>query len=477
MRTKTTMIGLVLGGIAASIMLVNCNQQPKDDTETKEPPAVDTIQSVNLKTFGSFQFPTDSNTIYTWLNNRDTTSIYNHAWNIWAGLTANSGEVYKGDSLLVYETWLGISEIKDMTQSNTKTSRGKVARTPLAKPNQFVHAAIARARFGGGTDTSAGKGNNFWVTVAYSPAAANYALTNQILKQSVLDSYKRPGAIGAIPAFPSDAITIKPTYYVGKRSDGYIRMPAWPGTPNPPRAFDPANDTWDSYVFVDVNNGQTPGKPLTPVKQDEPRTEASTCNLTDFLYFTVDSTMAAYLNQQQQTQGVVADAGDLAMLVAMHVTSKEISNWTWQTYYWAPNPGTPFAPSSSFAATLQNSYIKGAARHYAVSTAYNMVWPNQPITGGTNKGVTAVIGFNPFLEAGFGPNVFASNPSKLNKNFIYGVQTNCMSCHVFATADTGSAALGYSTDQYVDLNDTGYFNNRVRVDFAWSIQGNIITNK
>ncbi len=156
----------------------------------------------------------------------------------------------------------------------------------------------------------------------------------------------------------------------------------------------------------------------------------------------------------------------------MHVGTKEISNWTWQTYFWSYNQNNPFAPSSKFEANLRPSQIKGAPAHYAVTTAYTMVWPNQPINGGTNEGVKPVISFNPYLEAGFGPNVF-SLPNKMMPSYQYGVQTNCMSCHALATA---SSSIGYTTDQYISMNDT-MFINQVQLDFAWSIQGNINSDK
>lgn len=102
-----------------------------------------------------------------------------------------------------------------------------------------------------------------------------------------------------------------------------------------------------------------------------------------------------------------------------------------------------------------------------------MVWPNQPINGGTNQGVSPVISFNPYLEAGFGPKVF-SVPNDLDSKLQYGVQTNCMTCHALATK---SGNNGYSTDQYISMNDGKFFLGDVQLDFAWSIQGNINTDK
>src|SRR5580658_7643073 len=47
-----------------------------------------------------FHFPEDSNLVYKWINDKrfsngyDSTEIYKHAWGIWAGLTAASGQTY-----------------------------------------------------------------------------------------------------------------------------------------------------------------------------------------------------------------------------------------------------------------------------------------------------------------------------------------------------------------------------------------------
>ncbi|HMU04266.1 MAG TPA: hypothetical protein PJ990_11605, partial [Saprospiraceae bacterium] len=92
-----------------------------------------------------------------------------------------------------------------------------------------------------------------------------------------------------------------------------------------------------------------------------------------------------------------------------------------------------------------------------------------------------VIGFNPYLEAGFGPNVFTGSNSFVVKNGTKimtnaGVRTNCMSCHAYAAYDVYNPSNGtpYSGDAYVDLSDT-IFNGKLKLDFAWSVQGNVET--
>lgn len=421
-----------------------------------------------------FNFPEDTPTIYTWLNNQDTVSIATHAWGIWAGLTSNSNQIYitdslQPDTLLIYETWLGIADIaalcaKDSVQGgcgNTKSTREK-----LDFPNQLTHG------LGTTSATNVDVNPGFFVSVSYSPSAACFATNNLLLNQSTINKYMpSSGSIGSIPAFPNTSITLKPTYYIGKQSDGLIRIPAWQGQPdNLSQVYGPKK--WNSYIYADVTNSQTPGKIATPVGDNITNNPPATAivNLNEFIHYSLDAAAAAQVNTQQGAGSVAA--GDLAILVCMHVATKEISNWTWQTFFWTTDPANPALPSSKWQADLRPiSSLNGAASHYAVATTYAMVWPNQPISGGTNTGVTPIIGYNPYLEAGL-PAPFG-NVNKLKPTYQYGMQTNCMSCHAMATTNTtGNQGLSYTADQYVDMKDP-IFNNLVQLDFLWSIQGNL----
>lgn len=415
-----------------------------------------------------FTFPEDSTKIYGWLKDQDTTSITKHAWGIWAGLTSPSKQVFQGDSLLVFETWFGVDELSIMSSSGDKQGgcdqMKKKKRTSLKVPRQFVHGQLLLNKEAV-IDTSF----SLFETVSYSPPAACFATSNLIFNQSTLDSYKVKDGIGKIPSFPNDAITTKPVYFTGKPTkDGLIQVPVWPGSPNPAKVFPPSN--WNAFVYADIANKQPKNKNLVPVTVPNPtpaQIQAATCNVNDFINFGVDAEMANYLNKHQDKGSKLNFVvGDLVLLVAMHVTSKEISNWTWQSFFWTPNADSPLAPSSKFAASLRPKQLYGAASHYAVTTAYAMVWPNQPISGGTNTGVTPIIAFNPYLEASLSK---FNNTNVLNQNYQYGVQSNCMTCHALATE---SGSLGYSADQYIDMKDKQFIN-EVQLDFAWSIQGNM----
>ena len=182
---------------------------------------------------------------------------------------------------------------------------------------------------------------------------------------------------------------------------------------------------------------------------------------------------------------MTVSAGDYAILVGMHVTSREILRWTWQTFWWTADPAAPAAPSTSaIAAARPLSALDAAAAHYAMAPAYQMVAPAQPVNGGKDVGA-AVIGYNPHLEAGFDPGTFqivrtinAGTPQAITNR--YGVETNCMTCHGFAAYDPavdysadGNREKPYAADFYLSRNDAE-FSGKLQLDFAWSILGSMV---
>lgn len=482
---------LVITAVLLSVFLgaTRCNNK-KDDNNT--PVAGKPVKPVPLPTniVPGFTFPEQESVINGWINNPkfpgnyDSASIYNHAWGVWAGLTAPTSETYAGDKLLVYQTWLGLNEVRQLVIDNDSTDgctgvKRTYGRAPLTRATQLQHAArfskqnaakFASLKSSPVSDTLV----NQWVTVSYSPDAACFATKNQIFRQSVINKYYTAGGLGAIPPFPNSSLTIKPTYLVYNKTESPFKMPVWLDAPNPPDAnfFGLANN----FVYVDATNKQPAGKVALPVdsnETDKTKIAAATINLSDFISITVDKQMADYMNQQDSIQGMTgagkALPGQVAILVGMHVTTKEISNWTWQSYYWTPNPAQPGSPSSALAASLRPSQITGAAAHYACVAAYVMLTPNNAPNNAPGAG--PMFGYNPYLEGSFGPPVFGF-PNTYNANYQYGVQTNCMSCHALAIP---SPAGNYTTDQTIDLKGE-YFKGQVSLDFAWSIQTALIND-
>jgi len=491
---RKSIVAVSLISTLVVLVVVNCGSPPIVVGTTEVAPMPFPDSSVT-----GIQFPTDSTVINGWINDAaspthyDSASIYKHAWGIWAGLTAPSPETVGGQSLTIFETWMGLSEIQQFMLPGTNKpcepglfkNRG---RAPLTRPRQFEHAGVlarsinleARRRRLQGKDVQGdfSVANNLWVTVSYDPNMACYAMDNKLFRQSVINSYYKPDGYGQINPFPSNSIFIKPTYLEYPANAVILQMPVWLNPPNPPDSlnlFTPPEPGFPFVVYVDTKNGQAKNKtlvPVTPTCRAQDSITGATCNLSDFINFTVDSSMAAFMNQQDSIQGLsgsgAAEAGNRVLLVAMHVGTKEVSNWTWQTFYWTPLPSTPGGPSSNLAASVMPSTVQGAARHYAANAAYVMTTPNNS----TDAGAGSMFGYNPYLEGGFGPSTF-NIPNVYRRDFKYGMQSNCMTCHALAVPST---ATGYSTDQFINLNDPVLFKGQVKLDFAWSIQTALIND-
>ena len=316
--------------------------------------------------------------------------------------------------------------------------------------------------------------------VKYDPTAAQQITANNLFSTAALDAMLNNGKT-AVPDFPVTAIALKPVFVTLSNLVGgrYFRLPVWHGPPAVPQAY-PSN-AWGTYVWIDT---QEPGVGTGAGQVDtvgatngSSRTPGTTYGLGSFINFRLSATQAASLNIVHDSLPALraprVQGGDFAVLVGMHVTSREITRWTWQTFWSAPDPDQPPLPSSVPIAADRPAQLTGAPRHYAVAIAYQMVSPDQPNTGGANAG-NSVYAYNPYLEAGFGPaDLPSSKPGTYNGQPVannVGMQTNCMSCHAQACYSTsGSLNPAYYTgDQYIDLNGPQFTGN-LKVDFLWSV--------
>jgi hypothetical protein len=438
-------------------------------------------------------FPQSETTINGWVYGNDTSALYAHSWAIWAGLTDFTGSV-NGVPVRAYETWATpnnmIYRIQsgigfDAVRGNTLLKRQQLlhprGRFELSLPNQFrnLKPKLRAAKAVSDGDT------NIFVAVAYNPAAAQHAIINKLFLQSTLNGYLRQGYT-QMPVFPNSAITIKPVYKIILKNEsspyvknGVYTMPGWPGTPSPAVTY-PEQD-WNACVYIDLAG---PGPSGSSIDQGcKGQTAASTFQLSDFISHTITAAEAPGIAGQT---GLNVSAGDIAILVGMHVTTRETTRWAWQTFWWSANPGQPYTPSSGTIAAARPGVLDAAASHYAMAVAYQMVAPAQPIIGGKSVG-TSVIAYNPHLEAGFDPATFQAKGSIDDNGTIitneYGVQTNCMSCHGQAQyqstpgyykLDGGANRENpYAADYYFSLDDPS-FNGKLQLDFAWSILGSLV---
>ena len=439
-----------------------------------------------------FNFPEDSTVLNQWISSNDTVKVFQHGWGIWAGLTAPTTYTVGGQNLLVYETWMTPGEIVDSINNNG-VKRSNRANLELVK--QLAHGQSLQGRTALKATHAVNKDTNAVIvsiheTVSYSPPSASYAIQNKIFKATTLYGYGMKGMTD-IPDFPNTSINIKPVFKVlpAASASGKTKFPiaTWKGPISALSGY--GEEAWRSCVYVDITNqshGDGSQLDVTGAQAPAP-TPGATYNLNDFIHFTMNAEDTYYFNKEfSENSGnkLNAKPGDIVILVGMHVTTKENKRWTWQSFWWAPDPNNPPSPSSKAIAAQRPAQITGAAAHYAMTVAYYMVNPSEPYSG-TNITGQPNIGFNPYLEASFGPSTFRPDTAR---SFVetaagqtiptyVGVRTNCMSCHISASVGQQDPLQGntqYFGDTYIGLNDK-MFLGQLRLDFAWSISSNLDT--
>ena len=428
-----------------------------------------------------YAFPESEATILKWVADSSVTDptvsaaanqkIYLHGWGLWASLTAETDQMDNGQKLRVFETWL---TPQDITAASAKAATPNLlqlkrpSRPPLEEFHQFKHRKDPHLKANGtrGTETVLG-------FVKYDPTAADHIMKQGLLQKSVLDQLLSYGS-DQIPVFPVTALSLKPVFQVIKQSDlvggRYYQLPVWPGPPSTPQQW--GSEKWPGAVWIDIQGGGAGKGKIDekPAKDGSTRTDETTYPVASLINFKLNASQATALKAQKATEG------DYAILVAMHVAGREITRWTWQTFWWTPTPENPLEPSSVAVAKARPAQLQGPAANYALSIAYTTELPSPPYVGGNNSG-NSIYAYNPWLEAGFGPSdlpdsipgTYNGQPASNN----YGVQTNCMSCHGAANYNPKnlSTAPDYSGDRYISLTDPR-FDGTLKVDFLWSIPGN-----
>lgn len=132
-------------------------------------------------------------------------------------------------------------------------------------------------------------------------------------------------------------------------------------------------------------------------------------------------------------------AGDRLILLAVHLTTREIPDWIWATWWWHDRPGEgPFAAGRPAA-------LGGAWRNYLMDVAYSADTPREA------DGMPNAV-FNPYLETSPGGHV-----------------SNCMACHQSAVWTPGGAAPFLPVTRGARAPDDPLFRTGTRLDFMWSI--------
>jgi hypothetical protein len=417
-----------------------------------------------------YHFPTPTTMIDKWIATSDTAAMRAHAWDIFSGITADSGERYEGKELPIWETWYGYSDVFPVTQTRVSTTAAASAflashRGPLrvfVQPHQFTHTKSGLSMLSalGPEDSRLMSFNKF------SPHAATFIISPQVGPNGQIYYYNSGSSLRnlntafptdtnsqdrSINQFPVEALVIKPVFSIVK-SNGLTPLPLWQGATASIKPENPTPDTWKTCILIDPKSMSKQIRLATAseIARANP-VKGLACkaylyaSLSTLYWFKLSDNEAATFNKARNG-GV--DPDDFAVLVALHVSTRETPFWTWQTFYWQPGEDTPDKFPGSKVGQPKN--LKAPWTNYAMCANYS-----QTITPGGN---IMDVCLNPYLE---------TTPA-----IPAGMASNCMSCHGVARYSANQIEP-YPLDYKAPIpffTDPFYFNSSTtHTEFSWAI--------
>ncbi len=367
---------------------------------------------------------------------RNTVRLRRHAWSIFAGLTSQDDNKIKAP---IFLTWFTKANLFAEPPSEDKGKFG------LEPPKQVVPLSVAPV-------------------ATLSKVFFNLPAARAIV-DGMLNTLQPPGvpsptqpervrlncAFGDtrpedrhIKDFPAQSVVLKTVWRLvsaGDTKPGELTaIPVWDpesntpgrGGNNPDLSYGP--EQWSRYVAVNTHPDRYKGLAHALVRPKDSRNvqQAPIVPLDRFYYKQIDSGILA----EAQRLNRAAKLGDYFVLVGLHVTTKEIPNWFWITFWWHDHPD-----AGPFAANRPSSVL-GPWRNYLMNISYDMEFPEE--ADGSPH-----VNFNPYLE-GLTPG---------------GLKTNCMTCHRLST----SPGLRPDTTPGTILDSDPRFDHRLKMGFLWSL--------
>lgn len=411
-------------------------------------------------------FPSNANVINGWINAQDFRAMRAHAWDIWQSINTPAP-----DGRPIWETWYSGHELFEMTTAAKTNRKGLL---DFEFPSQFFHASVKVAGIPSDPAETPTSFNR------YSPSLASFIYEHRYYDALYLDSInsafnqQKTPIIDRQISTSTDSVdamsfALKPVFQFIS-GDSATAIPFWAGvSPYSTRNLDnPTPDTWRQCVIVDPTGKLKPGEKVKMKCNCETEKAWPVVALSDFYAIKITAAQEKAFSQFAETSGddVGADnnssadsiaqmvkAGNYALLAAMHVTGKETVNWTWQTFWWSPNPYDPVFGDD------RPKNLPAPWSNYNMLTAYNMVYP---LTDGVSG--QPVLCYNPYLETNLKGTV-AKAVGIDSAITWYGSFSNCMSCHRLAAWGKST----YISNGYIDPGDPLLFSNNTKTDFLWSI--------
>lgn len=406
-----------------------------------------------------FDFPADKRLLEQYRAQPNVAAQRIHAWNVFAGMTQPTPD----KKFAVFETWFSEDETFAPGASNLR-SRGATMPMPrFTLPRQFGASRGPRD-----ATTTAEPGSAVLSFVLYNFAGYNHVRTNRLFLGSVLDNLAKNGAFDVkvpqsrmLPPFPPAAVALKTVWWPVAK-DKISAMPIWDPETNPPLAAGNSLGTWSRFVGVDAMRKATvpAGETADVTFAGQIKKNSHIVGLANFHSRILEERDVVDAVNNDTLLAQVAKAsfgrdlavGDFAVLAAIHVTTKEIDDWVWATFWWHDRPGDgPFAQN-------RVGSLNGPWRNYLMDVAYDLNLPAEK-DGGPKAA------FNPWLEARFADGGHGGG----------GVVSNCMNCHNRASwPNREQCPIPNQCFLPVyrgnpDFEDPAFAPGRLRTDFLWSI--------
>ena len=422
-----------------------------------------------------FAFETSA-TVNKWITQRDTKSMTLHSWRLWAAVTSPTKEKISAVPAHQFpSTWWPQKEGVFSAPPSSAAIQGAASNPAV----HFKKQHVPTNRFTPGhrpprwrTVAPAplpGSQNPVSVVVQYDNDVYAHVQANQYYSTAVMNALNNswgntPLASQRIQNFPSTSVALKPTYQFASATQP-TQLQYWTGPIDSTTPSTPQYGTWTNWVWI-----VPPGiDPATFKQQQNDGHEVVSVN--DFYHFPLTAAdftstnsplIGASLFPNNPLSQSGFQPGDYAILVAMHVTTREAPEWTWQTFWWTPE-------ESPVPASIQ-SKIKPPFNHFQTAVAYSYT------QDGVNSPTSLpTLCYNPYLETNFD-----------NSTFVYpnqiGTQSNCISCHRAAVwptippASAGSGAIpnpSYVSFGVIDPGDPYLFGGQTKTDFLWGLQNNV----
>lgn len=339
---------------------------------------------------------TPAEALLAWRAAGDTAAIRAHAWTQWRELTRGREPAWDG--------WLR----SDLVFSPA----------PLA-PTAELAFRPPRPITQGGVPIAA---EPLLYDVLLDADAAAFVRARDLAHRATLG-----GLTGGVPELPVGAAALKRVWFPIHRR-GLTALPVWDEAPTRADADGNPPSTWARVVAVDPSRTEIPDGETAEVTFAGRALRARVVPLARFYHRALATDGEVRTARVVVGQDDVVARGDFVALVALHLTTKEIPEWTWATWWWHDRADTgPFAAG-------RPAELAGWAASYRMDATLSADAPCM----------------NPWLEA----------------RFPGGLASSCASCHQ-------RAAFGAREFLPVPTAATppsdAYFAGKVTTDFLWSI--------